>query len=42
MKIIYYDGSVLTGNTIAIYGDEMIIDDYRIAKIYEVDRIEED
>ena len=42
MKIIFYDGSTMTCNHIAIYGDELIIDDYRIVSAAEVNEITEE
>ena len=41
MKIIYYDGSILTGSTIEFYDDEIIIDGVYIANPLEILRIEE-
>lgn len=42
MRIVYNDGSVLTGNKIEIIGNVIYVDDYRYVDVYDVDRIEED
>lgn len=42
MKIIMYDGSELTGSSIYFTEEELIVDDYRIVPIVEVQRIEEE
>lgn len=41
MKIIYTDGSILTGYTIEFCGKKIIVDDYRVVDIDEIDRIED-
>lgn len=40
MIIYLYDGSTLTGNSITIAGNEIIVDDYRIVSLADIDRIE--
>lgn len=42
MKIIYYDGSILNGNTIYFTEHELIVDDIYTVPLVEVLRIEED
>ena len=42
MKIIYNDGSVLTGGKIEIIGNVIYVDDYRYVDVCDVDRIEEE
>ena len=42
MKIIYYDGSVLTCSHIDIYGDVLIVDDIYEVPIIEINSITED
>lgn len=42
MKIIYYDGSVLTCNHILISDKEIIADDIYVIPLIEVQRIEEE
>ena len=42
MRIVYKDGSVLTGNKIEIIGDTIYFDDYRYVSVWDVDCIEED
>lgn len=41
MKIIYYDGSILTCSIIWIEDNNLIADDIYIIPLYEVLRIEE-
>lgn len=41
MKIIYYDGSILNGNTIFFTEHDIIVDDIYIVPLVEVLRIEE-
>ena len=40
MKIIYYDGSVLTGNTIEFYDNGVIVDGIYLVELLEIARIE--
>lgn len=40
MIITFTDGSTLTGNTIKFAGNEIIIDDYRIVPLEEIESIE--
>ena len=40
MRIIFYDGSELTCNTIEIYGSDLYCDEYRIVPMCDVERIE--
>lgn len=40
MKIIYYDGSVLTGNTIEFYDNGVIVDGVYLVELLEIARIE--
>lgn len=42
MTIIFQDGSALDCNTIAIYGDDLYIDDYRVVNTQDVECITDD
>ena len=41
MKIIYYDGSILTGYTIDFSGNTVIVDDIYYVDIQDIERIED-
>lgn len=42
MKLIYFDGSELSCETIEVIGNDFYCDDYRIVPISDIERIEED
>ena len=41
IKVIFEDGGVLTGYTAEFYGTQLVVDEYRIVDICEIERIEE-
>jgi hypothetical protein len=40
MNIIYKDGGILTCETIEVWGDVLIADDFRIVDLCDIERIE--
>lgn len=42
MTVIYKDGSILKGTTIARIGDALLVDDYRVVTLDEIELIKED